>query len=276
MTDSILQDRPDLEVTRVRHALKFRLLQVTRVQALNPHLVRVTFTGDDLEDFVSASFDDHVKLFFPEPGEPMPALPQAGPNGPEFDPSKPRPIARDFTPRRFDRAARELDIEFALHEAGPATAWAVQAAPGQHLGIGGPRGSFVIPTQFDWHLLIGDETALPAIARRLEELPEGTRVAALIEVADPSARIEFDTRADLYVQWRYRNESEHPGGALLLALRETYLPDGDGYVWAAGEATLMRAVRKLLCEERGIDKKRIRASAYWKRGEQGVHETIDG
>ncbi|BBQ02198.1 siderophore-interacting protein (plasmid) [Burkholderia sp. SFA1] len=276
MTDPILQDRPELDVTRVRHALKFRLLQVTRVQALNPHLVRVTFTGDDLDDFVSASFDDHVKLFFPAPGEAMPALPQAGPNGPEFDPSKPRPIARDFTPRRFDRAARELDIEFALHEAGPATAWAAQAAPGQQLGIGGPRGSFVIPTQFDWHLLIGDETALPAIARRLEELPEGTRVAALIEAADPSARIEFATRADLYVQWRYRNESEHPGGALLLALRETYLPDGDGYVWAAGEATLMRAVRKLLCDERGIDKKRIRASAYWKRGEQAVHETIDG
>ncbi|BAN27687.1 siderophore-interacting protein [Caballeronia insecticola] len=276
MTNSILQDRPDLDVTRVRHALKFRLLQVKRVQALNPHFVRVTFTGDDLEDFVSASFDDHVKLFFPQPGESMPAIPQAGPDGPVFDPSKPRPIARDFTPRRHDRATRELDIEFALHEAGPATAWAAQAKPGQYLGIGGPRGSFVIPTQFDWHLMIGDETALPAIARRLEELPEGTRVATLIEVADQSARIEFDTRADLYAQWRYRNESEHPGGALLLALRETFVPEGEGYVWAAGEATLMRAVRQLLCTERGIDKRRIRASAYWKRGEQGVHETIDG
>jgi NADPH-dependent ferric siderophore reductase len=276
MTDSILQDRPDLEVARIRHALKFRLLQVTRVTALNPYLVRVTFTGDSLDDFVSASFDDHIKLFVPQPGEAMPALPQAGPDGPIFDASKPRPIARDFTPRRFDRVARELDIEFVLHEAGPATAWAAQAAPGQYLGIGGPRGSFVIPTQFDWHLMIGDETALPAIARRLEELPEGTRVATLIEVADQSARIEFDTRADLYAQWRYRNESEHPGGALLLALRETYVPDGEGYVWAAGEASLMRAVRKLLCDERGVDKKRIRASAYWKRGEQGVHETIDG
>lgn len=276
MTDAILQDRPDLEVTRVRHALKFRLLQVKRVQALNPHLVRITLTGDDLEDFVSASFDDHVKLFFPQPGESMPAIPQAGPDGPVFDPSKPRPIARDFTPRRFDRSARELDIEFALHEAGPATAWAAQAAPGQYLGIGGPRGSFVIPTQYDWHLMIGDETALPAIARRLEELPEGTRVATVIEVANQSARIEFDTRADLYAQWRFRDESEHPGGALLLALRETYVPEGEGYVWAAGEATLMRAVRKLLCEERGVDKRRIRASAYWKRGEQGVHETIDG
>jgi NADPH-dependent ferric siderophore reductase len=54
-----------------------------------------------------------------------------------------------------------------------------------------------------------------------------------------------------------------------------FLPDGEGYVWAAGEATLMRAVRQLLCVERGIDKRRIRASAYWKRGAQAVHETID-
>lgn len=275
MTDSILQHRPDLEVTRVRHPLRFRLVQVQRVQTLNPYFVRVTFSGDDLADFVSASFDDHVKLFFPAPGESMPALPQSGPDGPVFDPSKPRPVARDFTPRRFNPAARELDIDFALHEAGPATDWASQAAPGQYLGIGGPRGSFVIPVQFDWHLLIGDETALPAIARRVEELPAGTRVATLIEVAEPSARIEFNTHADLYAQWRYRNESDHPGGALLLALRETYMPDGDGYVWAAGEATLMRAVRQLLTAERGIDKRRIRASAYWKRGEQGVHGSIE-
>ncbi|MDR5782463.1 siderophore-interacting protein [Caballeronia sp. LZ065] len=275
MTDSILQHRPDLEVTRVRHPLKFRLVQVQRVQTLNPYFVRVTFTGDDLADFVSASFDDHVKLFLPAPGESMPALPESTPNGPVFDPSKPRPIARDFTPRRFDPAARELDIDFALHEAGPATDWASQAASGQYLGIGGPRGSFVIPARFDWHLLIGDETALPAIARRVEELPAGTRVAALIEVAEPAARIELDTRADLYAQWRYRNESDHPGGALLLALRETYMPDGEGYVWAAGEATLMRAVRQLLTTERGIDKRRIRASAYWKRGEQGVHGSIE-
>ncbi|WP_250454770.1 siderophore-interacting protein [Caballeronia sp. ATUFL_M2_KS44] len=268
------QDRSNLEVTRVRHALKFRLLQVKRVHAMNPRFIRVTFTGEALADFETASFDDHVKVFFPHPGETMPVIPEAGPDGPVFDPAKPKPIARDFTPRRFDREALELDIEFALHEAGPATAWASQAAPGQTLGIGGPRGSFVVPSHFDWHLLIGDETALPAIARRLEELPEGTRAATLIEVADPSARIELNSRADLYAQWCYRNESAQSGD-VLSALRELYLPDGEGYVWAAGEATLMRSVRQLLCDERGIDKRRIRASAYWKRGELGVHGTID-
>jgi NADPH-dependent ferric siderophore reductase len=268
-------NRPDLAVVRVRHPLKFRLLQVRRVHPVTQHLVRVTLAGDDLHDFESASFDDHIKVFFPFPGTDKPDLPDVGPDGPIFSDGAPRPIARDFTPRRYDRTAGELDIEFALHEAGPAATWAAQAAVGQYLGVGGPRGSLTIPKHFDWHLLIGDETALPAIARRLEELPAGTRVAALLEVADPSARIDFETTADLYVEWRYRCESDYPGGALLLALRGMYLPEGEGYVWAAGESTVMRAVRQYLCTERGIDKTRIRAASYWKRGAAAVHETLD-
>ena len=267
--------RSDLAVTRVRHSLKFRLLQVKRVQPLTPHLIRVTLTGDDLHDFESASFDDHIKVFFPAPGADKPTLPSVGPNGPVFAEDQPRPVARDFTPRRYDRAARELDIEFAMHEAGPAASWAAQAKVGQYLGIGGPRGSLVIPTGFDWHLLIGDETALPAIARRLKELPAGTRVAAVLEVADPSARIEFDSEAELHAVWRYRSETPYRGDALLQAVRDTYLPEGDGYVWAAGEAATMRAVRYHLCTERGIDKARIRAASYWKQGAEAVHENLD-
>jgi NADPH-dependent ferric siderophore reductase len=268
-------NRPDLAVFRVRHLLKFRLLQVRRVHPVTPHLVRITLAGDDLQDFESASFDDHIKVFFPSPGADKPSMPTAGPDGPVFSETGPRPLARDFTPRRYDRTAGELDIEFALHEAGPAAAWAMQARVGQYLGIGGPRSSLVIPKSFDWHLLIGDETALPAIARRLEELPAGTRVAAFLEVADPSARIEFDTKADLYAEWRYRSDADVPGSALLLALRGMYLPEGEGYVWAAGESTIMRAARQYLCTERGIDKSRIRAASYWKRGSEAVHESLD-
>jgi NADPH-dependent ferric siderophore reductase len=267
--------RSDLTVQRVRHPLKFRLLQVKQVRALTPHLIRVTFTGDDLTDFVSASFDDHIKVFFPEPGTDKPVLPEAGPNGPVFPDGK-RPTARDFTPRRFDRDARELDIEFAMHEAGPAATWAAQAKVGQYLGVGGPRGSFVVPTGFDWHLLIGDDTALPAIARRLEELPAGTRAAAVVEVADPSAQIEFTTQAELHLVWCYRNDARPRGEALLQAVRDTYLPEnGEGYVWAAGESATMRAVRQHLCVERGVDKSRIRAASYWKQGAEAVHETLD-
>ncbi|MGI4813268.1 MAG: siderophore-interacting protein [Janthinobacterium lividum] len=275
MNDITRLDRPELAVTRVRHPLKARLLQVKRVQHVTPHLVRITLSGDDLEGFQSASFDDHIKVFFPVPGAAKPVMPALGPDGPVLVDAAARPVARDFTPRRYDAAAGELDIEFALHAGGPATTWAAQAKVGQYLGIGGPRGSMIIPTGFDWHLLIGDETALPAIARRLEELPASTRVASLIEVADPSARIEFKTNAELYAQWCYRRGSTDGETGLPAALRQMFRPDGEGYVWAAGESTVIRAVRKILCDEQGIDKHRIRAASYWKRGADAVHEVMD-
>jgi NADPH-dependent ferric siderophore reductase len=257
----------DLAPVRVRHPLKFRLLQVSRVTPLSPSLVRITLHGDDLADFASSSFDDHVKVFFPPTPDAPLALPAMDDNGKSVFP-EPRPVARDFTPRRYDRAARELDLEFALHGA-------KQARIGQTLGIGGPRGSMIIPTGFDWHLLIGDETALPAIARRLEELPADARIAVLIEANDPSARIEFDTSEERYIEWCYRSESTQAEGALLTALRKFHIPHGDGFVWAAGEAAGIRAVRDYLCKERGIDKSRIRAASYWRRGDVSFHENIN-
>jgi NADPH-dependent ferric siderophore reductase len=268
---------PSLNIERVRHPLKFRLLEVKRVRRVTPHLASVTLTGPGLDDFVSASFDDHVKVFFPAPGADRPALPRQGPNGPVFSEDEPKPIARDFTPRRFDREARELDIEFVLHHAGPASQWAAAARPGQVLGVGGPRGSFVIPAGFDWHLLIGDDTAMPAIARRLEELPGGTIAHAIIEAPDASAAIEFKTRANSRVVWRFRDREPERSGedALLRAVRDFVLPAGEGYVWAAGEAASIRPLRKHLCEQRGVDKSRIRAAAYWKRGQIAVHENIE-
>ncbi|QGZ63405.1 siderophore-interacting protein [Paraburkholderia acidisoli] len=268
-----MQNSSQLEVVRVRHPLKFRLLRVARVAPVSPALVRVTLTGD-LSDFVSASFDDHVKVFFPAEGADKPAVPSLGPDGPVFPEGVARPAARDYTPRRYDPQSNELDLEFALHEAGPATAWAAQAQPGQYLGVGGPRGSMVIPKEFDWHLLVGDETALPAIARRLAELPANARVAVVVEVANRAARIELPTEADLYATWVYRDESE-TDQPLVDAVSQVWLPPGEGYVWAAGEASAIRAVRAHLCNERGVDKKRVRASAYWRRGAQAAHETID-
>ncbi len=268
-----MNDFRPLAVERVRHPLKFRLLEVARVRALTPHLVRVTLAGEDLADFVSASFDDHVKLFFPAPGELKPPLPQMGPNGPVF-PEGLRPISRDFTPRRHDREACELDVEFVLGHEGPASQWAANVRPGQFLGVGGPRGSFVIPTGYDWHWFIGDETAFPAIARRLEDLPAGVSATMIVEATDHTGRIEFATAADLNETWLYRSDTLS-GDALVEAVRNAPLPVGEGYIWAAGESATIRAVRQVLCQERGWDKARIRAAAYWKRGAVAVHENFD-
>ncbi len=176
---------------RVRHEARRRTLTIKQVEKIAAHMIRITLTGD-LEGFTSLGFDDHVKLFFPD--------------GTTNAEGAPNALGRDFTPRRYDRAGNTLEIDFAIHDAGPATQWAAQAKPGQTLSIGGPRGSFIIPTTYDWHLLIGDETGLPAISRRLAELPAGTKVVVLCEVDGPADEIKFETKADVTVTWAHRGE----------------------------------------------------------------------
>ena len=265
-----------LAVQKVRHPIKIRLLEVKRVTELSPSLRRITLTGEDLTGFHSASFDDHIKLFVPERAGTTPNMPTLGEKGLEFTEDAPRPEMRDYTPRRYDPQTNELDIDFVLHHAGPATDWATHAQPGHQLGIAGPRGSFVIPTAFDWHLLIGDETAIPAIARRLEELPATVSARVIVKTTTEQARINFDSQCRLDVRWVTEASVPADGpGALEKATRELSLPEGEGYVWAAGEYSDIRAVRQYLSAELGIDKGRIRAASYWRQAQANTHEHFD-
>jgi NADPH-dependent ferric siderophore reductase len=253
-----------------------RLLQVREVSHLTPKMVRVVVGGEQLAGFVSAAYDDHVKVFFPHPGEDKPILPTPTPNGPVYPEGAVRPVSRDYTPRHYDAAANTLTVDFVLHSEGPATTWAAQARPGQYLGVGGPRGSLVIPDDYDWYLFVGDEAAVPAIGRRLEELPAGARAIALIEVADAAEEQRLDTRTRLDIRWLHR-QGTAAGSHLLLqkALAEVTLPAGDGYVWVAAEAGVAKALRRYLVDERHVPKDRIKAAAYWKQGAVAVHETYD-
>jgi NADPH-dependent ferric siderophore reductase len=258
-------------VARVRHQPRRRLLTVQRVEQLTPKMTRVAL-GGDLEGFHSGAYDDHVKVFFPLPGRMAPTLPEPGPDG-TVPQGVERSPGRDYTPRRYD--SNEMVIDFALHDAGPATAWARQAKPGQQLSIGGPRGSFVVPDDFDWYLFVGDETALPAIGRRLEELRPGVRAIVVAAVAGPEEQQQFDSRAALETIWVHRPlaPAEDPA-PLLDAVRAMTLPkSGDGYVWAAGESQTARLLRRHLLDERGLDKSWVKAAGYWKRGAVGIHET---
>lgn len=259
-----------LAVRRVRNPVQVRSVQVQQVHRPSPHLVRIRFAGEALYGFVSASFDDHIKFMLaPDPREAL-VLPLPGPDGLALPAGAPRPLMRDYTPRWFDAEAGLLDIEFALHGDGFAAAWAAQAQPGQQAGIGGPRGSFVVPTGFDWHLLVGDETALPAIARRLEELPAGTQALVIAETASPADRRELQSRARLQVQWL----TQAVDGGLAPAVARLRLPAGEGYAWAAGEAADMAATRRVLVDELGLAKDRVRAAAYWKQGASAHHENL--
>jgi NADPH-dependent ferric siderophore reductase len=242
------------KVQRIRHETKRRLLEVMRVERMSPGFVRITLGGAELEGFTSLSFDDHLKIFL------------------GLDPTVPddRGIMRDFTPRSFDPAKLELVLEFALHGEGAATEWAEQVAPGQQLSIGGPRGSLVIPADYDWQLLIGDETALPAIARRLEEMPSRANVFSFIQLNDAADKRKLETKAKLVETW----VAARPDG-LAEAIRDFKTPAGEGFAWAAGEAKAISAVRAVLVAAHGLDKDHIRAAAYWKRGTSAHHENLE-
>ncbi len=167
-------------IERVRREPKRRLLTVASVRDLTPKMRRIVFVSPELQDFSSLGADDHVKLFAPDASSPQ------GVSG------------RDYTPRAFDAAKGELTIDFALHDAGPATAWALAVKVGDELTIGGPRGSMVVADDFDFYWLIGDETALPAIGRRVEEIRAGAHVTTVVIVDGPEEAQNFETRAD----WR--------------------------------------------------------------------------
>ena len=265
---------PDRTPQRVRHTLRFRELTVQSVQRVTPHLVRITLGGDALEGFASPGFDDHMKLFFPDEATGELMLPTAGPEGPVW-PEGRKPTMRDYTPRRFDAAAQTLEIDFALHQAGPATRWAEQAAPGQRLGVGGPRGSFIVPTAFDWHLLIGDDTALPAISRRLAELPQGARAVVLAEVESAADHVELPSAADVDITWVHRSEAATSTPPLLAALHAKRLPTGDFHAWIGCESAHAKALRAHLVEECRANPKWIRASGYWRAGTAATHDSHD-
>ncbi|KAA0949760.1 siderophore-interacting protein [Pseudomonas sp. ANT_H14] len=243
-------------IHRVTHEIKRRRLDVLRVVDITPRMRRITLSGEQLAGFVSLGSDDHIKLLFPQTAAEYVAL-----QSPTFSikGDGPQPAMRDYTPRRFDLAIGELDIDFVLHGDGPASTWAEQAAVGQHLYIGGPRGSMIVPDIFDSYLLIGDETALPAIARRLEELPAGREVLAVIEVANAAERQTLESAADVEVIWVLRGVDN-----LLATVQQLRVPDGSLYAWVATETKLSRQVRRVLLDEHKLDDSFVKAVGYWR------------
>jgi len=231
-------------------------------------MARITLTGEDLAGFITKSPTDHIKLFFPEPDAEHPVMPTLGERGMvPPPPDGPQPTFRDYTVRAFRPEANALVVDFVLHGDGPAVVWATNAAPGRLVGVLGPRGSHVVPADFDWYLLAGDETALPAIGRWLEELPAGKRAMAIVEVADRSEEQQIESAGTVTITWLHRNGQ--PAGTTQLleqAIRALDLPDGDGFIWAAGEADTLKPIRRYLRRELKLDPNAVDIDGYWRRG----------
>ncbi|GAA3883468.1 siderophore-interacting protein [Saccharothrix violaceirubra] len=257
---------PNVEV--VQYDLVPRVLRVRAVRRLTPRMVRVTLAGEDLAGFREAAPADHVKLFFPTERGGRPAMPKLGPEGLERDPNGPRPTFRDYTVREYRAEPGELDVDVVLHGDGPGSTWGAQAREGDTVGVLGPRGSVLVPKGLDWYLVAGDETALPAVARWLEQASEGERVFAFAEVADEAERQEIASKGDVELTWLYRDGAA-PGTTTLLhdAIAAWELPEGTGFVWIAGEANTLKPIRRLL-RDRGLHRDAMDVDGYWKRGEE--------
>lgn len=231
------------QIERHRMEPRRRRLTVAAVHRLSPAMLRLVLTGPALEGFASMSPDDHIKVFVPD-----------GTGGTAM---------RDYTPRRYDAAAGALWLDFALHEAGPATLWALSVKPGDAAEIGGPRGSQVITGPIRHWVLIGDETALPAIGRRIEELPAGTPVTSLVAVPSAKDRQSFDAAASHRAIWAYRDDPTDPV-PLLARLAEIEMPPGT-FIWIAAEAGVARTLRDHFLD-RGHPKAWMKAAGYWVAG----------
>ncbi|CAH0248969.1 siderophore-interacting protein [Pseudomonas brassicacearum] len=246
-------------IHRVTHEIKRRRLQVLRVEDLTPRMRRITVGGPELAGFVSLGSDDHVKLLFPQNAEEHAALANFNPGAGKAQ--GPMPEMRDYTPRRYDLDTLELDIDFVLHGDGPAATWAAQATPGQYLHIAGPRGSMIVPDIFDSYLLIGDETALPAIARRLEGLAPNRRALVVVEVENGAEQQILQSPAQVHVIWVLREGRQDN---LLRTVRQLEMPGGKLYAWVATESKVSRQIRKVLLEDKGLDQDFVKAVGYWK------------
>lgn len=253
-------------VQRVLHGLRPRIAEVVRVRRVTPRMARVTLAGDFAE-LPGAAATDHVKVFFPAPGEELPVMPRIGERGLVPPPPGTPRNYRDYTVRRLDRAGGEMDLDMVVHEHGLAGAWAAAARPGLKVGVLGPRGSEIVATDLDWYLLAGDETALPAIGRWLAEMPAGATAQVLVEVADAGEEQELSSAADVAVRWLHRDGVPAGESDLLeTALAGVRLPPGRGFVWVAGEAGTLRPIRRSLRARDDLDPRDLDVDGYWRRG----------
>lgn len=266
--------KPESErgVRRQMVTLRARVLSVVRTEDITPRMRRVFLSGEDLEadfPFQPMASSDHIKLVIPEEQSGEPILPTVGERGFIMPEGMTRMDTRTYTVRGFDPEKKELSIDFVLHDHGIAGSWAMVAQPGDKIGVLGPRGHHLYPTDYSHYIIIGDETALPAVSRLVEELPSTISATVVVEVDNPKEDQKLHSQAPVTITWIHRSENEGES-TLAQVVRTLSLPEDDNwFVFAAGEAGEMKDIRHYFRRELSISKERLDIDGYWKKGITG-------
>ncbi|MBK4173652.1 SIP domain-containing protein [Corynebacterium macginleyi] len=259
------------------YPISYRELYVEIVEDISPAMRRITFSGEQLQEhdrdgifvpsLVSNGFDDDVRLIFPDPETGERPHPIAQDNGNLLWPETVKNLFRTYTVRHFDAVGGQLVIDFARHGEGLAENWSQNARMGDAIFVAGPKSCAQLPTHTDWLFLAGDETALPAIGRCLESLPTGHKAIAVIEVPTTADIQNLEISDSVQIHWAIRDQGEdfvEKTCGLFEQPANSLLPGGEAYVWAAGEASRLKPLRRLF-KACGIAPEHQEITGYWRR-----------
>lgn len=249
---------------RIGYPIGVRRVRVVRREQLTPRMLRLTLGGCALADFHTYQADDHIKIVFPDPdGTRRDPVPDG--HG-TLDWPRPLPTTRKYTVRRYDAAACEIDLDVVLHDGGVASTWATTAAVGDEVTIAGPPGAKAFPHHYDHYVFAVDATALPAVARWLEEAPADVSAQVVVEVDDAGERdYPLTARDRVTVTWLVREPDR--GSTLAGTVASLGLPSGRVFLFAAGEAGDVKPLRTW---RRGQVDSLV--TGYWKRGCAGLED----
>jgi NADPH-dependent ferric siderophore reductase len=237
--------------------------RVTGKQWLTPGLVRVSLGEGDLDAFaMPEATDAYVNVAIPPAGAPYDAV---------FDPARVRaefpqhtwPARRRYTVRSWDAGSRTLTVDFVVHgHHGVAGQWAAAAEPGSVLVFEGPGGGYRPDSSADWHLLVGDESALPAIAASLEVIPTDTLAVVRLMCDGPEHQVELPSPGRVDLRWLHRAGGPEDGDLLLESLRDLPFPRGRVHAFVHGEGGEIRGIRRHLLVDRGQARADLSCSPY--------------
>lgn len=251
---------PEEIQVRAKSPMFRSIVKVVCAVDITPRMRRVTLGGESFSLLANRHVPgDAIKLYIPEAGSKA-LVPQY-----IMLPSRKNPFkVRAYTIRSFNAAASEIDVDVFLHGDTVGSVWARTAQAGDEVGFIGPRHDYKGDHGADWQVLLGDESALPAIAAILESLPQNSRAYAFIEVTDSNDEVPLVIKAQASVQWLHRGSVPAKQSKMLeQALRGFAWPEGNGYLWAAGEQHAMKAIRHYLTHERQMPKHEFQTMGYW-------------
>lgn len=245
------------------------VVEVVRTQQLSPSFRRITVRGEQLEPLPVHGYDQWFRLFLPqEEGETSFDLPT------RVDmlgylkylrmPGAVRPPMRNYTVRELRPGQLELDIDFVVHgDEGLASRWASNTGPGDRIALIDQGRGFEPSDSADHHLLVADETGLPAVAAILRDLRRDARGTAIIEIPHADDAQDTAAPAGFDLQWVVRRSGERPGEAALAAAKDLTIPEGELNAYVVGEQALPTSLRRHLVAQ-GVPKKAIQFVGYWR------------